>query len=284
MPSLHAKSRGPLPGRRPQVGHNGWKFKPDHQRAIATPLTLWLPSPHGKEPVGGIQRRRACHHHHHHGAGIEGAAKPGPRRVEAPVPGLPDLRAEFRLPRHLLEQPSSPVEGRRQGDRRDDVGESALAVLAVALPVCHRLDGRKSFHDRAHRGVRRRSAAGGHRLLRAAERHHCRPGLRLETGGGHRSRFQRQTVSRSLCRRRGGGIFPALDFLWLLRVGGIDVARSRPADRTPAGRTQRLTGGKLAIQFFRGSARPAVNRKRATSIAPRVPGISAATPVSASWK
>ena len=44
-------------------------------------------------------------HHHHHGAGAEGAARHRARRAAAAAAGLPQLRAELRLRRHLLEQP-----------------------------------------------------------------------------------------------------------------------------------------------------------------------------------
>ena len=55
---------------------------------------------------------------------------------------VPDLRAELRLHRHLLEQPPPHVPGRRAGRRCRAVGQPAPAVLAVAVPVHHRVDGR----------------------------------------------------------------------------------------------------------------------------------------------
>ena len=61
-----------------------------------------------------------------------------------------------------------------------------------------------------------------------------------------------------------------------------NAARPRTAQAVTE-QNHRCGSGKQ-IQFFRGSGKPAVNRKRATSIAPRVPGINAASPVSASWK
>ena len=36
--------------------------------------------------------------------------------VETPAAGVSDLRVELHLPRHLLEQPSSPAQGGAQGE------------------------------------------------------------------------------------------------------------------------------------------------------------------------
>ena len=46
------------------------------------------------------------------------------------------------------------------GQRRDPVGEPAPAVLAVAGPVRHRLDGREPLRPAAHRGLRRACCSG----------------------------------------------------------------------------------------------------------------------------
>ena len=51
----------------------------------------------------------------------------------APAPGVPELRAELHLRRHLLEQSPSHAARCQQGDG-DPVGQPAPALLAVALP------------------------------------------------------------------------------------------------------------------------------------------------------
>ena len=70
-------------------------------------------------------------------------------------PGVPELRAQLRLPRHLLEQPSPHAAAHAAGHRRDPLGQPAPAVLAVALPVRDRLDEREPLRA----GTRRRSTA-----------------------------------------------------------------------------------------------------------------------------
>src|ERR1043165_8348852 len=94
-----------------------------------------LTSRHAKEPAGSVQRRRARHHHHHHGAGVEGAARDRSRRPGTVAPGVFELRVEFPLCRHLLEQPSPHVSFHQIRDRRHPVGKLAPAVLAVAFSV-----------------------------------------------------------------------------------------------------------------------------------------------------
>jgi len=65
-------------------------------------------------------------------AGAEGPARRGPRRDPADGAGVPRLRAELRVHRHLLEQPPSPAAHRVSHRRPDHVGEPASAVLVVA--------------------------------------------------------------------------------------------------------------------------------------------------------
>ena len=60
---------------------------------------------------------------------------------------FPELRAELRLHRDLLEQPPSPAAGDPAGQRRRAVGESAPAVLAVADPVRNGMDGREPLRQ-----------------------------------------------------------------------------------------------------------------------------------------
>ena len=56
-----------------------------------------------------------------------------------------DLCPELRLPGHLLEQSPPHAARDRTGDRRRPVGQPAPAVLAVAGPVRHRMDGQNHF-------------------------------------------------------------------------------------------------------------------------------------------
>src|SRR6185503_14897720 len=62
-------------------------------------------------PTRSLQRRCPCHYHHDYGAGIEGAACGRTCRVKTGLAGIAELRAEFHLRRHLLEQSSSLVPG-----------------------------------------------------------------------------------------------------------------------------------------------------------------------------
>ena len=67
------------------------------------------------------------------------------------IPVLRQLRAELRLRRHLLEQPSPHAARCRESERGDALGEPAPAVLAVAHSVRHGLDGREPFRADAGR-------------------------------------------------------------------------------------------------------------------------------------
>ncbi len=64
------------------------------------------------------------------------------KAISAFAAGLSQLCLEFRLCRHLLEQPSSLCFTIcKRAHRWHVVGQPASAVLAVADPVRHRLDG-----------------------------------------------------------------------------------------------------------------------------------------------
>ena len=109
-----------------------------------------------------------------------------PRCAAARRPGVPELRAELRLRRHLLEQPSPHAACGRKVIGRRPVGQPAPAVLAVALPVHHRLDGRKPFRRHAVGAVRRGAAHGRDCILGAAADHHRlrRPGVGAQVAVG----------------------------------------------------------------------------------------------------
>jgi hypothetical protein len=89
------------------------------------------------------------------GAGDEIAAWNDPSGVNANDSRLPELRSEFRLHRHLLEQPSPPAARNSARQRCDFVGEPAPALLAVPHSIHDRLDGRESLRLVAGCCVRR---------------------------------------------------------------------------------------------------------------------------------
>jgi hypothetical protein len=66
-------------------------------------------------------------------------------RIAAVSADLLQLRFEFRLRRHLLEQPPSHVAHLYGGDGRNAVGKLAPAVLAVVIPLRYRVDGGNHF-------------------------------------------------------------------------------------------------------------------------------------------
>ena len=139
----------------------------------------------------------------------------------------------------LLEQPSSPAQSGSQGDRRHHVGEPPSALLAVALPLRHRLDGREPLHTCAHRALRRGDAAGGNRLLHLAEYCPVRSGSRRRVLAAiSRRRAARPSGAISRASSRPGAlrhrhsrhaVLPAVDRLaastWLWRSCGSAVDR-----------------------------------------------------------
>jgi hypothetical protein len=142
----------------------------------------------------------ARHHHHHHGAGIEGAPTPGLADLK-PLFWCSELRVEFHLRRHLLEQPSPHVSFHETRDRRHPVGEPAPAVLVVALSVHDGLDGRKPSRADSHSCLWLRAADGSHRVLHSGTHHHCPARTRLPTRSGGWEGPQRQTLAGVLSRR-----------------------------------------------------------------------------------
>ena len=118
----------------------------------------------------------------------------------AAAAGFLQLRAELRLYRHLLEQPSPHAACREARHRRRALGQPASVVLAVAVSVRHRLDGREPFCATADGALRRRAADGGDRLLDSRRHDHPGRGPGLASGQGGRQGSQGQTIGRRLCR------------------------------------------------------------------------------------
>src|SRR3546814_17719458 len=82
-----------------------------------------------------IQRWCDRDHHHDHGAGDESTARFELCLAARALADAAELRAELRLRRHLLEQPSSQAACHRPHYWRTPVGLSSLPVLAVAASV-----------------------------------------------------------------------------------------------------------------------------------------------------
>src|SRR4029453_8837604 len=121
-----------------------------------------------KDPARGIQRRRDRDHHHDHGARTEGAARGNVRVAAAALADLPYLRSELRLRRHLLEQPPPHAAHGKSRVRKRAVGQSAPALLAVAVSVRNGLDGREPLRPRAHGRLWTGAADGSRRVLAVA--------------------------------------------------------------------------------------------------------------------
>src|ERR1044072_1659617 len=71
-----------------------------------------------------IQRWCPSDYYYHHVAGIEGARRGRPCRVETTDASFLKLCTQLHLRWHLLEQPSSSVPSRETGQRRNSLGKS----------------------------------------------------------------------------------------------------------------------------------------------------------------
>ncbi len=68
---------------------------------------------------------------------------PQSRRAHTARSRVPELRTQFYISGHLLEQPSPPAPCVPTREWRRPLGQSALIVLVVISPLCHGLDGRE---------------------------------------------------------------------------------------------------------------------------------------------
>src|SRR5262249_44848122 len=145
--------------------------------------------------------------------------------------GLSQLRAEFRLCRHLLEQPPSSAACHGDGKWRDSLGQPASVVLAVAVSVCHGVDGGEPFQRAAYGTLWRGAADGGYRIFSSAAGDHtfAGPGLDFENGGWDGLEGQAFTGAVCGCDWCDDGF--ALDLGGDFRGGGVDLVDSGPADR-----------------------------------------------------
>ena len=106
----------PVGERRAQARDRGWSSLGSDSGWLPASdggrIPCWRMS--GQRASGSVQRRRDRDHHHHHGARVEGAGRRRLGRSSSVDASLSELRAQFRLSRHLLEQsPSSAA--RRAG-------------------------------------------------------------------------------------------------------------------------------------------------------------------------
>src|SRR5215467_11216492 len=146
-------------------------------------------------PVGSFQRRRDRDHHHDHGAGDEGAAWKPCGRFGAISADLSQLHIEFRLCRHLLEQPSSHAACRRRGNGCNALGQLASVVLAIIVSLRHRVDGGKPFHRGAHRALWRGAADGRDCVFAAPAGDHPRTRAEFNLKKSDRPRLEGQAIT-----------------------------------------------------------------------------------------
>ncbi len=110
--------------------------------------------------------------------------------------------------------------------RRGAVGQPAPAVLAVAFPFRHRLDGREPFRAAALGLLRSRAADGGLRLLDPAAGDHRRAGSAVDPESSRRRRLEGQAVAgavsrsrsprRSSCSWIAQALYVAVALIWLI--------------------------------------------------------------------
>ena len=135
-------------------------------RSLATADSAARLVPHADQPPRSVQRRRARHHHHGDGAGAEA------RPTEPTSPTC--THSASSLLTYVLSFVYIGIYWNNhhhlfqicEYDRRlGALGQPAPAVLALAVPLHDRLDGRVHFGAGSGRGLRREPAAGGHRVL-----------------------------------------------------------------------------------------------------------------------
>lgn len=150
-------------------------------------------------PVGSVQGWGDRDHHHSHGVGDEGATRrpvggPGARSAN-----ISKLCLEFFLRRHLLEQPPPFAADVHLSNRYDALGQSASLVLALAISVYHRLDGRKPLHRGAYRALRSGVVDGRNLLFTALADHHRRPRTGFSPEESDWTRLERETIDAAVC-------------------------------------------------------------------------------------
>src|SRR6185437_9351722 len=111
------------------------------------------------------------------------------------------------------------------------VGEPASAVLAVAVPVHHRLDGRKLPGRAAYRGLWRGIADGGDCILDSSA-HPDRGGRhRFGATAGDRFGLEGQAFAGALRDGHRAGLLAAVGGAAAVRADGAAVVDPGPAHR-----------------------------------------------------
>ena len=161
---------------------------------------------------------------------------------------LPQLRPELRLRRHLLEQSPPHAARHRARHRSHALGKPSSVVLALALSVRHRMDGRKPLRARcpsALYGLVLLMAAIAYWILQqliiAAEG----PASRSQKGG--RQRLEGKTFSPALCVRHRPQPPLAVARPGDLRPGRAAVARPRPPHRARPEANRNITPPQSSI-------------------------------------
>src|SRR6185312_14262563 len=206
---------------------------------------------HGQGQARSIQRWRHRDHHHDHGAGAQGAGRTHAGRPAAACPGAARLRVEFRLRRHLLEQPSPHAVSVSSGVGCRTMGEPASAVLAVAVPVHHRLDGRKLPGRAADRGLWRGVADGGDCVLDSSANPDRGGRRRFDAAAGDRFGLEGQALAGALRDGHRAGLLAAVGGAAAVCADGAAVADPGPAHR---GHDPRR-GGRRWMSSRRGGPR-----------------------------
>jgi len=129
----------------PNIGHAAGAWHGLKSVSIALKACNGGDEHHGKAAASGIHRWGDRRHHHHHGIGDEGAAGCQPRLPGFSNTGFPQLCAELRLRRDLLEQPPPLLSSGGPCQRRDAVGQHQLVVLVSLVPFATAWMGQNHF-------------------------------------------------------------------------------------------------------------------------------------------
>ena len=181
---------------------------------------------HGQRPVSKRSATAYRDPHHHHGAGAARSPHGDDlRRLARCCPRCSRISCQLRVSRHLLEQSSPHAAGHPPDQRHGAVGEPAPAVLAVAVPVRHRLDGARSHAPRSRRRCTVSSCSVGHRVLHpAAEllvavegRIRCWPARSAATQGQRSLGLLRRAIPLAFVNVWiARGLFVLVALLWLV--------------------------------------------------------------------
>ena len=129
--------------------------------------------------------------------------------------GVPELRAELRLSSASTGTTTTTCSIPPNKSTAASCGRTCTCLFWLSLvPFVDRMDGRESFCARAHRGLWRRAADGGHRVLRSCSAlsspvKAVTRSLRPPSGTIGRESFPRCSTSRASCLRSSVRRLPA---------------------------------------------------------------------------